>query len=77
MDAKISILFGLCLHYVLITDVFMFKRDENWLICNMCTWFFMEAKLTVSVSHNNIMHQVGIPQMKPRWHAFSKVIYYK
>lgn len=43
-------------------------------VCNACTQFFMETKLTIYISHNNIMRQVGIP---PNKNPDDKVIYYK
>lgn len=51
---------------------FMYERDKKPKVC-----LFEATKLAVFVFHNNIMHQVGIPQIKPRWHAFSKVTHYK
>lgn len=52
----------------------MFFMHVKKSVCNACTQFFMETKLTVYISHNNIMQQVGIP---PNKNPADKVIYYK
>lgn len=41
---------------------FMFKWYKE-LVCDLCTEFFVDTKLAVSIFHIIIMDQVGIPHI--------------